>query len=446
MKLSLRLLVPTLAIVLVAGAAALLSSPTIQAQTPDPCPDATLCVTEIKLTPSGPYMHDDNIDVTITFGGPVLASSAGTSTIVLQVFDALAETPATTTRNLYVVNPTEATDSLTFTYVVDEDADPHGAIVSVPEDSLGHQAGDPLAAEDSSLTLNLHHDAVSGYGTNHKIDTAAPTLTGVEVTSPGTLDVGGEIVVRVVFSELMEVTGKPTLAVNVGGSPRTAAYSSTDGLNVLFVYTVAKGDNGDVSAPDGEITLGDGGAITDLAGNPALLAYSGATVTEGHSVETDVTGPDVTYKAPSDLTVGIRIQTIRPSTTDTDISRYEITQGRLPRTLRFDDKTGYITGRPTRAVAGPTRLTIRVYDSEADANFTDVQLTLPAILEDEEAAVAAGATLPEVPPVDLSEVNVGDAAPSTGLQIALAAAGAALMLGGIGVITARRRARARARK
>ena len=81
---------------------------------------------------------------------------------------------------------------------------------------------------------------------------------------------------------------------------------------------------------------------------------------------------------------------------------------------------------------------------EPDPNCDDVTLTLPAILEDEEEAdvTAAVATLPDCAPGWTSPMSaVGGAAPSTALQIALAATGGALLLGGIGVMTARRRIR-----
>ena len=484
MKLSLRLLVPTLAIVLVAGAAALLFSPSIQAQEEDEptCPEDEVCVMSVMFSSTGPYMVGDTIELTFTFTHKIVAQDTedpGMSTIEVDMLDpnhpSLTdddddnEGEATKPRTFSADSPTKPMNELVFSYTVKgddpdtvdvDDADPHEGVVSLAENAL--LSGifsdirtyyDPVDDSDNSLPPlpGRVHDAVPG--TDHVIDTAAPTLDGVTVESSGLGKTGGTITVKVAFSEDVTVdtaTGTPSLILKVGDKDRTATYSDSEssGKNVVFIYKTVKGDDGEVSLPtDGAISLNEG-AISDLAGNPTTesLAFPEKVTVGEHTVVTDDAAPSVTYKPPSSLTVGIRIRAIMPKTDDDDISSYEITAGRLPRTLRFDAKTGYITGRPTRAVAGPTRLTIKVCDDELAPNCDEnVTLTLPAILEDEdeEDVAAAVATLPAVPPVDLSDVSVGDAVPSSALQLALAATGGALLLGGIGVMTARRRARVR---
>lgn len=459
MKFPVRLLIPALAIVLTAGAAALLFSPPAQAQTPD-ADDCTannqLCVTEIAFTSSGPYKEGAAIKVTVTFSGHAVAEDAGTSTIELAMYDPTAMSTTTYSAGdtathhllLATANPTTAPEdpeegtSLEFTYTVRAD-DPDGGIVTVPLNTLSVTTGlgTQLLPVDTNLTLNPAHDRLSAHDVaNHHIDKTAPTLNSVTVDSSGTLDVGGTITVTVTFDEKVKVEGEPTLKFQIGGQERTATYSSGAGTDKLvFTYPVAKHDNGDVSLPAGSFS----GTITDLAGNaPANKEHPAGTVVAGSNVMTDVTAPTVKYRAPNSLTVGIRIRTIRPTSDDADVT-YKIKDGKLPRGLRFDEDTGYITGRPSRAVGGPTRLTIEVCDKAAgEPNCVDVKLTLPAILEDEEeTAVDQTPTLPEVPEVDLSSVTVGDAAPSTALQIALAAAGGALLLGGVSLVAVRRRAR-----
>ena len=471
MKLSLRLLVPTLAIVLVAGAAALFFSPSIQAQAPPTCPAFDVCVESVEFTTDGPYKGGDIIRVTVTFAEAVQSDRTGqnpvhgTSTMNIVLYDPTQDPPAPTTRTgllggnqpvgLNAANPPNGSPSKTmvFTYTVNSATDGEG-VVSVEAGQLG---GDAINLEnsDTSKSGNGNHDAATvSPKQDQRIDTTVPTLDSVTVTSSALGETGGTITVKVAFSEDMKVSGSPTLNLNVGGIDKVAKFMglATDDKSVLvFVYTTAKGDGGEVAVPAGEI---EGGTVTDSAGNlaPPSFGVDKVSVGDGHTVETDDAAPSVTYKPPSSLTVGIRIRAIMPKTDDDDISSYEITAGRLPRTLRFDESTGYITGRPTRAVAGPTRLTIKVCDGEVDAEGDpdpncdeNVTLTLPAILEDEdeEDVAAAVATLPAVPPVDLSDVSVGDAAPSSALQLALAATGGALLLGGIGVMTARRRARAK---
>ena len=96
-----------------------------------------------------------------------------------------------------------------------------------------------------------------------------------------------------------------------------------------------------------------------------------------------------------------------------------------------------------RETALSTTVTIKVCDTSE--NCESFELRFPPVRDRTVEEDAPTPTLPDVPPIDLSGVTVGDAAPSSGLQIALAATGGALLLGGIGVMTARRRVRARAK-
>ena len=291
-----------------------------------------------------------------------------------------------------------------------------------------------------------------------------PMLDDVTVPSSGTLGPGSIVTVIVTFDKLVKVVsgnGNPSLAIAVGDETRTASYVGTPGTAskwLPFAYTVARGDNGPVTVPNGSISL-NGGTITDLSElNPPLsLAFTDASVPADLNAVTvpfDTTKPSVRYKPPSSLTVGQRIRTIVPITDDTDIASYALKEGSvLPRTLRLDEKTGYITGRPTRAVGRATTVTIIVCDNEVDAlgnnpnpNCAEVTLKLPAIIDEEADAPPPEPQLPEVPPLDLSSITVGDAAPTPTLLLALAGAGAALLLTGIGTAAVRRRAPSRRRR
>ncbi len=287
----------------------------------------------------------------------------------------------------------------------------------------------------------------------------APTLGTVVVFPAETLGPGGTITVYVNFDKRVKVTGTPSLSIAIGGVARPAEYdgisTSPTGFHsgIRFTYDVKRGDNGAVTVPDGAIT---GGTVTDVPGhNEAVsLAFTGASVPESLNAVTvplDTTKPSVRYKPPTSLTVGQRIRTIVPITDDTDIASYALEEGSfLPRSLRLDPKTGYITGRPTRAVGRSTVVTIIVCDGELDAlgnnpnpNCAEVTLKLPAIIDEEADAPPPEPQLPEVPPLDLSTITVGDASPTPTLLLALASAGAALLLAGIGVAAVRQRAPSR---
>lgn len=102
-------------------------------------------------------------------------------------------------------------------------------------------------------------------------DTTAPTVASVNSsTADGTKGAGAAISIQVAFSERVNVTGAPRLALNSGGM---AAYASGTGSSTLtFTYTVAVGDTAadlDYTAA-GALTL-NGGTIRDAAGNNATL-------------------------------------------------------------------------------------------------------------------------------------------------------------------------------
>jgi len=92
-------------------------------------------------------------------------------------------------------------------------------------------------------------------------DACPPIITNVtSTTSDGIYGPSSNISIQVVFSEIVNVTGTPTLTLNSGG---TATYSSGSGTNTLtFTYTVAPGH----SSPDLDYTSTtalSGGSIKD---------------------------------------------------------------------------------------------------------------------------------------------------------------------------------------
>src|SRR6202007_1705651 len=110
-----------------------------------------------------------------------------------------------------------------------------------------------------------------GANTNIVIDTTAPTVTGVSsTTANGSYGVGSVIDVTVTFSEAVNVTGTPELALNSGG---TAIYSSGSGTGTLtFPYTVAAGQNANRLDENSASALTlNGGTIKDSGGNAANL-------------------------------------------------------------------------------------------------------------------------------------------------------------------------------
>ena len=118
--------------------------------------------------------------------------------------------------------------------------------------------------------------ATGSLGANKSIviDTVAPTVTNVtSSTANGTYTTGQSISIQVAFSETVNVTGTPRLALNTGG---TANYSSgSGGSTLVFTYTVAAGEtNAHLDYTSINALSLNGGAINDAALNPAVLTLA----------------------------------------------------------------------------------------------------------------------------------------------------------------------------
>ena len=163
---------------------------------------------------------------------------------------------------------------------------------------------DGISIEANKLTLNgariqdrhanqavLTHDAVAD-DSNHKVDASdqtPPTVSQVAVISePGEDDTyvpGDSIEVSATFSEEVTVTGAPQLEIDVGGTTKTAAYSSTEGAQVVFSYTVATGDIDTDGISIGQDKLGlNGGTILEAFGNAATLTHDAVAADSAHLV------------------------------------------------------------------------------------------------------------------------------------------------------------------
>ena len=104
------------------------------------------------------------------------------------------------------------------------------------------------------------------------------------------------------MSEVVTVSGTPTLSLNDGD---TATYVSGSGTSTLsFSYTVSSGDSNVAALAITEVNLPNGATITDSNGNAADLAKA-ATTFSGLQIET--TGPTVTSVAESPPSGGLNI-------------------------------------------------------------------------------------------------------------------------------------------
>ena len=180
--------------------------------------------------------------------------------------------------------------------------------------------GDDRAAD-------LHHEAVPA-DSGHKVDGVAPAVSSISITSDPredeTYELGDIIEVTVTFNEDVEVgrtapqnspegettstpplnagedvarSAVPMLELDIGGSAKNASYSSASGLDVVYNYTVASGDEDTDGVAIGadKLTVSSDTGIKDLAGNIADLSHDAVEADSGHLVAgSDTTAPEIT--------------------------------------------------------------------------------------------------------------------------------------------------------
>ncbi|MGB8169928.1 MAG: Ig-like domain-containing protein, partial [Chthoniobacteraceae bacterium] len=110
----------------------------------------------------------------------------------------------------------------------------------------------------------------------YTIDTIAPTIASVTAPASGTYKVGDNLDFSVTFSEVVTATGAIRLPITLDtGGAVNASYLSGTGTNKLvFRYTVAAGTLDADGIAVASALLLNGGAISDLAGNGAVLTLN----------------------------------------------------------------------------------------------------------------------------------------------------------------------------
>jgi hypothetical protein len=171
------------------------------------------------------------------------------------------------------------------------DLDSDGIAVASTSIDLNNGAITDVPGNDAVLTFTPPN--TSGV----LVDGVAPTITSVTGPAAGTYIVGQHLDFTVVFSEAVAVTGTPRLQLTIGSTNEYATYQSGTGTSTLvFRYTVKSGDlDSDGIAVASPIDL-NGGTITDVPGNDAVLTFTppdtGGVLVDGVAPTiTSVTGP-----------------------------------------------------------------------------------------------------------------------------------------------------------
>ena len=208
-----------------------------------------------------------------------------------------------------------------FQYTVQaHDSDADG--ISVAANAIRLDGG-TITAIDGTTAAVLTHAAVPADPTRKVGSGTAPPPSGVPSvssvffgSSPRSGDTyeRGEIIdVRVLFTGRIAVTGRPSLALDIGGQTRAAAFWGTHyGRTASFRYTVVAADRDTdgisvaanaISLDGGSITSHDGSADADLA-HAAVAADTGRKVNGSQVTAPAVSGVSVTSRPRGGSTYG----------------------------------------------------------------------------------------------------------------------------------------------
>ncbi len=250
-------------------------------------------VTSVSSTTSnGSYNAGSIITVTMTFSEVV--NVTGTPTLTLET--------GTTDQTINYVSGS-GTTVLTFDYTV-QAGDTSSDLDYVSTTSLALNGGTIKDVVTNDATLTLPAPAAFGslgYIKALVVDTTAATVTSVSAsTANGSYTLSNVIAVTVIFNEVVNVTGTPTLTLETGATDRTASYASGSGTATLtFNYTVQAGDvSSDLDYVNTTSLALSGGTIKDVATNNATLtlpAPGGAgSLGFNKAIVIDLTPPTVT--------------------------------------------------------------------------------------------------------------------------------------------------------
>jgi hypothetical protein len=183
------------------------------------------------------------------------------------------------------------TTSIVFRYIIlPGDLDTDGIAVATSIDLNSGTILDVPGNAQTTFTFTL--PTLTGV----LVDGVVPTVTSITPPASTTYGNTANLNFTVNFSEIVNITGFPTLELNLGGATKYATYvSGTGSTAIVFRYTTVTNDidtNGVASVSPLALAAG---TIRDAALNPATLTFSGGTYS---GVLVDALPPSVTLVTP----------------------------------------------------------------------------------------------------------------------------------------------------
>ena len=189
------------------------------------------------------------------------------------------------------------------------------------------------------------------------VQAAVQTLTVDAVTGDNTINISEQAAGFQIAGTVTESGASVTVTI---GTETLSAESSIDG-------------GWSVNVPGNADSIAETSVV--LSVTASKTGYTDATVTR--TLPVDLTAPTVSYTAPDSLKVDVAIESIDPTTNDTDIVSYAISGGSLPPELSLNGETGVITGATTAANRSTRTTTVTATDSAG--NTGTATIVFPAV-------------------------------------------------------------------
>ena len=269
---------------------------------------------DVMLTDNPDYETKAGYSFTVAATDSAGNSSEQAVTLDINNLDEIAPTitsGATTT----AINENSGAEQVVYTVTSDDSADISDGVTYSLKAGVDDAADFSIDAVSGAVTLNDNPDyetqssysftvvATDSAGNsseqavalaiNDIIDESAPVISSIAISDAtgdqyNTLNAGDVVTVTVTMSEATTVTGSPQLALNIGGNPVQAGYSSGSGTTDLeFAYTIQPGENdtNGISIDADSLSL-NSGSLTDGTGNPAILSHGSVSDDANYLVDT----------------------------------------------------------------------------------------------------------------------------------------------------------------
>ena len=180
----------------------------------------------------------------------------------------------------------DSTDASVYTATFTPTADGSGtASISVVSGSYTDRAGNAGGA-GATPTLTFDTDAPSA---------SAVAITSATNAANNYLNAGDVVTVTVTMDEVTIVTGTPRVALTVGDTIKYATYASgSNSTSLVFTYMVEASltDADGISIGANALEL-NGGTLTDVAGNSAVIAHNVVAANSSYRVDTTAPTPNI---------------------------------------------------------------------------------------------------------------------------------------------------------